>query len=619
MPAAPPAAESPPVGLGQQLRELDSRFWIVNVMEMFERLAYYGVRTVVPLYMVLPLEQGGPQFTHEQKGVIFAWWAGVQAILPSFTGGYADRYGHKNTVAVAIALKVVGYLMMAQFKDYAGFFAGCLFLAAGTAVFKPGVQGTLAATLKQSNASVGWGIFYQLVNVGGFLGPALAGVLRLMDWKYVFWSCAVIVSINLAWLPFYADPTHGKQPTAEMSSALKVLTTSIKGLFRPRVFIFCIAFSGFWFMFNQVFDLLPNYIDDWVDSSDMLAGLGQAFAVPGVPLAVAVGMGALLGGVVWAMAWLATRPDRRPAAAVGRPGWAVVGLALGVGLWIALALQDERFSSPAALLLIPVVMAVSTPALAALRPDGGRLALALGGLSAAGCAVGLTPIFLRAGEQLQAMAAAGEQVNPEWMLNVNAGLITFTMVFFGWLTSFVRPLTSIIGGMLVATLGAIYAGGAVSGWACVAGIAVFSIGEMLSSPKKMEYMATLSPKGQEGLFMGYANIPVAIGWIAGSLYAGERYDRDGDRTNLALRYLQEERGWTREAAEALERSQVLETLARELGRTPEGARELLFTTYRPDQIWVSIAITGVISLVAMVFYDRALRWYDGRAARQVAG
>ena len=52
---------------------------------------------------------------------------------------------------------------------------------------------------------------------------------------------------------------------------------------------------------------------------------------------------------------------------------------------------------------------------------------------------------------------------------------------------------------------------------CVAGIAVFSIGEMLSSPKKMEYLASLSPKGQEALFMGYANIPVAIGWIAGSM------------------------------------------------------------------------------------------------------
>jgi MFS family permease len=174
-PTAPADDTSPPASLSAQLKDLDSRFWIVNTMEMFERLAYYGVRTVVPLYMVLAREEGGPELSHEQKGVIFAWWAGMQSVLPMFTGGYADRYGHKQTIAAAIVLKIIGYLMMAELKTYEGFFAGCMLLAAGTAIFKPGVQGTLAATLKKSSASVGWGVFYQLVNVGGFIGPVLAG------------------------------------------------------------------------------------------------------------------------------------------------------------------------------------------------------------------------------------------------------------------------------------------------------------------------------------------------------------------------------------------------------------------------------------------------------------
>ena len=227
-----------PPGLIDQIQGLENRFWIVNVMEMFERLAYYGVRAVVAIYMVLPLEYGGPEFTHVQKGSIFAAWASVQSVLPVFTGGFADRYGHKRTISVAILIKIIGYIMMALFMDYWGFFAGCMMLAAGTAIFKPGVQGTLAATLKRSDASVGWALFYQLVNIGGFLGPVVAGVLRLMDWKYVFYSCAVIVAVNYLWLPFYKDPSQedGGDIEARQTHAMALLSRSVsRGLDRKSV------------------------------------------------------------------------------------------------------------------------------------------------------------------------------------------------------------------------------------------------------------------------------------------------------------------------------------------------------------------------------------------------
>src|SRR5688572_7283830 len=92
-----------PTSLGAQFGSLDRVYWIANWMEMFERLAYYGLRTVVPIYMVLSVQQGGPEFDHVQKGQIFAVWAAIQSFVPIFTGGYADRYGYKLTVAAAIA------------------------------------------------------------------------------------------------------------------------------------------------------------------------------------------------------------------------------------------------------------------------------------------------------------------------------------------------------------------------------------------------------------------------------------------------------------------------------------------------------------------------------------
>ncbi len=670
-------------GLFQQIQELDTRFWIVNVMEMFERLAYYGVRAVVAIYMVLPLELGGPEFSHVQKGTIFAWWAFIQAVLPMFTGGFADRYGHKNTIAFAIVLKVIGYGLMGTMMSFEGFFAGCAFLALGTAIFKPGVQGTLAATLKKSSASVGWGIFYQLVNIGGFVGPVVAGMLRILAWKYVFFACALIVSVNFLWLPFYKDPTQeaddeegsddeaiwaqlahaiplrGAQVgtivlavllagfgvlgftsedgpawmliltliillwsfgyfwlnKAEMDAGradpLAVLAQSSVGLFQPRVFMFCLVFSGFWLMFNQVFDLLPNMIDDWIDSSGIILSLGNAFSGAVLPTVLSLFLGVIFGGVCAVGVLLSMRPDRRSVEEVTPQAYMVVGMATVGALWTVCSLFAEGVMAFGAALVGAVVL---TLVFRSLQLGASKVAIGVGVVGAVSSFWWMRQTFLDSSAHLVEMANAGAQVPPEWMININPGLIVFTMIGFAYLSSFVRPLTSIVIGMVVATLGSLVAGTAVIGWVCVAGIAVFSIGEMLSSPKKMEYLATLSPKGQEGLFMGYANIPVAIGWIAGSYLAGDRYDTGGDKANLARKHLEEVVGMGADKVEAIQRSEVVDVLGGELGMTAMEVQRFLYETYSPQMIWVDIAWIGAASVVAMVIYDRVLRYIDSRKA-----
>jgi proton-dependent oligopeptide transporter, POT family len=83
-----------------------------------------------------------------------------------------------------------------------------------------------------------------------------------------------------------------------------------------------------------------------------------------------------------------------------------------------------------------------------------------------------------------------------------------------------RRLSAIFWGCLIASLGVYVAGVSMSMYLCLMGIACFSIGEMLCSPKMAEFLGEIAPPDQEALYMGYANIPLAIGLGFGSFIGG---------------------------------------------------------------------------------------------------
>jgi dipeptide/tripeptide permease len=166
------AAAVPATTAVTERRHFSPTFWMLNIIEMWERLAYYVLRPVAPIYIMQATEPGGLHLTAAHKGTIYAWWAIFQSLLPMVTGGFADRYGYKRTLFFSFTLNIAGYLMMAFFPSYWGFFGGIIVLATGTAFFKPALQGTLAHTLNKASASLGWGIFYWIVNVARSSGTS---------------------------------------------------------------------------------------------------------------------------------------------------------------------------------------------------------------------------------------------------------------------------------------------------------------------------------------------------------------------------------------------------------------------------------------------------------------
>lgn len=250
----------------QETRGLTWPFWVANIMETIERLAYYGVRVVIPIYIAQADEIGGLHFSQSDKGFIFLWWALVQSSLPVLTGGFADRYGYKKQIVVAIILKGLGYLMMATQREFWPFFAGCLLLAAGTAVFKPPIQGTFVKTLTAKTSGVGWGFFYMVINVGAFLGPPLAHFLYGYSWPMVFYGCAILVNLNLLWLFTYRDLDSGADKTTGL---WQVARDTAREILNPRLLAFILIISLFWAVFEQLWDMMPNFIVDWIDSNSL--------------------------------------------------------------------------------------------------------------------------------------------------------------------------------------------------------------------------------------------------------------------------------------------------------------------------------------------------------------
>jgi MFS family permease len=257
---------------------LGPAFWSLNSIEMMERLAYFGVRTVVPVYIMQADDPGGLHLTAAHKGTIYAFWFLVQSVLPMVTGGYADRYGYKRTMFVSVTMNIAGYAIMAFGRSYEVFFFGVLVLASGTALFKPSVQGSLAQNLTKDVSSVGWGIFYWVVNVGGALAPLIASAIikphTVGAWRNLFLASAGFTAVNYLLMLTFKDVPSGASKT---ETPLQVLKRTLVNIVEPRLVAWLLIMSCFWLMMYQLWDLHPNFITDWVDTR------GAATAMSHVP------------------------------------------------------------------------------------------------------------------------------------------------------------------------------------------------------------------------------------------------------------------------------------------------------------------------------------------------
>ena len=137
----------------------------------------------------------------------------------------------------------------------------------GVALVKPCVVGTTARASKENVRSIGYSIYYTLVNIGGALGPWLAGIVNEhLRTAVVFRMAALSVFLMFFLvLALFKEPQRsGETKTASMAETLRNFA---KVLGNPRFMIFLLIFSGYWIVYWQEFITLPLYVHDYINSA----------------------------------------------------------------------------------------------------------------------------------------------------------------------------------------------------------------------------------------------------------------------------------------------------------------------------------------------------------------
>ena len=311
------------MSFGERLQEIrtgfDRPFWVANISELFERLSYYAAFASLARYLHETLS-----FPSEQAASLTGFFGGLVWFLAAFGGTLADRLGFRRSLSLAYFILSCSYFLLgslgapwlAPVRAAVPLFALVLFVlmlpAFGIALVKPCVVGTTARASKENVRSLGYSIYYTLVNIGGAGGPYLASYIHQhLSVENVFRAAAASVFLMFfAVLIFFKEPRRsGDVQTATLGEAARNFLTVLGN---PRFMLFLLIFSGYWVIYWQEFIILPLYVHNYVDpraDTELMLITGPitvialqllvSFLTKKIPAFRAVTLGTLISGLAW--------------------------------------------------------------------------------------------------------------------------------------------------------------------------------------------------------------------------------------------------------------------------------------------------------------------------------
>jgi len=346
----------------------EAPFWVANITEIFERLAYYGAFASLALYLQEKLN-----FSTEQTGTLTGLFGGMVWFLAIFGGAAADRLGFRRALSVAYLILGAAYFLIGSIGASwlapvrhvvpLGLFVGFILIlpALGVSLVKPCVVGTTARASKENVRSIGYSIYYTMVNIGGAAGPYYASwAHRHLGVENVYLvGAASVFAMFFVVLFFFREPRQASDtpppsiaevarnfcvvvgnyklvlPTLAVALVLRIalwvkpewsvpgwiwvvlLLVALAGI--SRFMWFLVIFTGYWIVFWQQYISLPGYVHAYISADADVEKILVTDGLTVICLTLVVGLltqkipafgAVILGTVVTSLSWviLALRP-----------------------------------------------------------------------------------------------------------------------------------------------------------------------------------------------------------------------------------------------------------------------------------------------------------------------
>lgn len=254
-------------------------FWAANTIELFERAAFYAVASFVVIYFHETLGMR-PVLATFLNGTLL--W-GLVYFLPILSGTLADKYGFKRSLTVSFVLIALGYFVLGTVQDFwPGFIGakagevidytvpvllGILLIGIGGSIVKPCIAGTVQKT-SGKHATLGFGIFYMVINVGSMTGRGVSYFARVnlgipAIFTYVATAFAIIGLVVVLFI--YKEPkfvSDGKKD--DQQEKKRTLLEALAGIFvvltNLKFVFFLIVIGFYWFIYVQIYNLIPLFL-----------------------------------------------------------------------------------------------------------------------------------------------------------------------------------------------------------------------------------------------------------------------------------------------------------------------------------------------------------------------
>ncbi|HJR99402.1 MAG TPA: oligopeptide:H+ symporter [Flavobacterium sp.] len=222
--------------------------FVLFFTEMWERFSFYGMRSLLILFLTTSFVDGGWGWTRENASALFGSYVGLVYLSTMLGGYFADKViGFRWAVVVGAVLMTLGHASMAVETEFS-IYLGLVLLVFGNGFFKPNMTSIISEMYKDrpEKKDGAYTLFYMGVNAGAFFGILLCGYLgEKVGWSYGFGLAGIFMFFGMLqfWLSQNIFGDIGLKPSKESKAKADALDLDKRNPFSPLQ-LAAIAFSS---------------------------------------------------------------------------------------------------------------------------------------------------------------------------------------------------------------------------------------------------------------------------------------------------------------------------------------------------------------------------------------